>query len=50
MQGIQVVPIEKPKCWRIVTSEEEAADIEEVVLNIQGVIVNKNLPLFTHTV
>lgn len=49
-QDVQVASIDKPKCWRLVTSRETAADTEEVILSFQGVIVQKNLPPFLHTV
>jgi hypothetical protein len=50
IQDAQIVPIEKPKSWRLIMTKEAAAEIEEVVFSFQGVIVQKNLPPFMHTV
>ncbi|KZP16751.1 hypothetical protein FIBSPDRAFT_748313 [Athelia psychrophila] len=44
MDGISAYYTDKPKCWKLATVDPESGDKEEVVITIQGIICQKELP------
>jgi hypothetical protein len=42
--NLKPVPNEKPTYWRLTVPTSEVTQTEELVLSMQGVIVNKDLP------
>jgi len=47
MGGLTVTKSEHPTCWRLTQSGEDPLSMEEVVVRLQGIICDENLPPVT---
>lgn len=44
MDGISAYHTDKPKSWKLATVDPESGDKEELVIIVQGIICQKELP------
>ena len=49
MEQLSTIKAEHPTSWKLIRTGDSPTEVEEVVLRLQGIISNKDLPPLTMT-